>query len=152
MFQPPTPYGQLVTFLVGTPAAGANFSFVVPNKGHIRILGVKFDLLADANVANRYAALHAYTPALPWTVISPGTLQTASQNVSYNFAINTAITSANPGGVPIQAFAPLPYDLILRGDNANPDELRSLVSNIQVGDQISNIRLRYEMWTHTDIT
>jgi hypothetical protein len=153
MFMPPVPNGQLVTITPSDPAAGVDFNWGVPGNSIVLIRSVRFFFLTDGTAANRLVQLACNDTANVFGIVNPGTLQTAAQNVEYNWAIGITPTTATPGGgTRIQVNAPLPEDLYLRGQGGTSDLLQSFVRNIQAGDQISSIVIRYEQWTIGRIT
>jgi len=115
------------------PAAGVDWSFIVPHNQHWRILSISFRFLADANVANRLPRIQLL--ARPGSIVltsAPVAFQTASQDRRY-VAASWAFSFA--GSDPTFRQIPLPVDWVA------PDNftLRSLTSGIQVGDQFSEI-------------
>ena len=132
---------QIVTTDVTDPAAGANFDYDVPDNARIEPIALRFSFAADANAANRYPMLIALVPTSQLLIGASDAAITANETIAIHFVTGLA------------------NNIDLTGDNLlvvassdqmflNPgDSLQSAILNIQAGDQISNIRFRYKLWT-----
>lgn len=123
----------------GDPAAGANASIAVPDFAQIELVNLSFTLVTDANAANRVANIHILDSAIVLPIGSSAFAHTASLTFTY-------IAHQNPGfnapGAISALFIPLPNLRIF--DNTATIELT--IDNIQVADQISNIRAHWKAW------
>lgn len=70
------------------PAAGAEMSFSVPNNQAWEIMYFSIKLVTDANAANRTVAFRIQDGTAYNRTYVAGTVQTASQTVTYNFTPN----------------------------------------------------------------
>lgn len=130
--------GGLRGVSVANPAAGADWSLVVPANLRWSILGVQATLVTNATVANRAPSLQIQDPVgHGYDVTAPGA-QAASQTIIWNWT---------PGGpektiVGVDASATLGVPT-----KVGPAwVIRTVTSLLQAGDQWSTISLVFEEW------
>lgn len=119
---------------VGSPAVALGFTHDIPFSEIQRVLGISFQLVTDANAANRIARVEYLNAsgAVFFTVASPFTV-TASLTSRLNFGVGLQQFGANAAA---QIGGPLP-DFPLCGGLA----VRVAVASIQVADQVQGISL-----------
>ncbi len=122
------------------PGAGNNFSWTPPSNSRVLVLGVEFILTTDANAAGRIVTLEAREGANTFSHSLAVAGHIASLAVQHTFQPN--VIGADRIGTYLHMLSVLPYPLILQvGDTLNTDILQ-----IQVGDAITNIHIRYAAW------
>lgn len=124
---------------VSDPAAGALSDFPLITWGEVEVLLMSFNFVTDANAANRLVSLALVHDTVTIQLASAGVAQTASTDFDY-IAHQNAVTNA-AGNVGTYML-PLPF---LRMHEATP-HIQINVANIQVGDQISDIRVATRTW------
>lgn len=119
---------------IGSPAVALGFTYTAPFSETTRVLGASFQLVTDANAANRIARLEYLNAAgaVFFTVASPFTV-TANLTSRLNFGVGLQQFGANAAA---QIGGPLP-DFPLCGGLA----VRLAVTAIQAGDQVQGISL-----------
>ena len=132
MFHPP--FGHLQIELVGDPAAATDFVFTVGTGIILQPMAIRFTLTTDANVAARLVTLRYQHQAYIVADIPPALTQAASIAHIYTFAPGAPLQTGAPNHE-IYTATPHPIWLI------PGDTIRSIVHNVQVGDQITGIRL-----------
>lgn len=130
--------------VLGTaPAAGADFTLPMEGRYVTRLLALRVRLVTDANVANREVVLEYLTgDALRFALMGAPVVVTAGDTVDYVF-------QAGQG----QAEWPCDDSIIvpLVPVFLVPTEAIKLhVVNVQVGDQLSGIRILWERWPTDD--
>jgi hypothetical protein len=119
-------------FTPDSPAAGAGFVFGADGRGARRLLSLVFTLTTDANAANRLVTVeYVGRNNLTYAVAEVTATQAASLTNRYVFAIGYGTDSFAAG---TDGLAPLPSLFLMPGD-----QLKIIVANIQVGDQLSAI-------------
>lgn len=136
--------GQLKTYTVANPAAGAEWTFTPVSGTRIRVRSVMASFTASATVANRFPTIQIrenvaglncgqYPSSFAVTATTVATVS-AGSGVSTPTALSNCVTIS------------LPDDTFI-GQNSNTNfQLRTLTGNIQVGDQWSNIVIFGEEW------
>jgi len=122
------------------PAAGADWSQIVPSRETWRIVSILYTLVTAVAVANREPELQLLDPSgLIVFRTKPRDVVPASQGVVFTAAhfgtddhANTATLRAIP--IPGNLWAPLGYTL------------RTVTANLQAADQYSSIRIFAEVW------
>lgn len=131
---------RITTANIATPAAGAQAAQVVPDGQIWELESVRIVLTTDATVANRTVNVAIYNSAgtaTLWT--GSDILHTASQGATYYFAPSARQSASFAiGGF---AVSPLPYPITL----TSGDEIRTRTINMQAGDQLSSITIRYRV-------
>jgi len=135
-------HGWTRSVAVAQPTVGTNFTVTVPTNAHWRIMSVSFAIVADANVANRILSLIVDDGTnVLWNAVA-GTSQTAGQTTVYAVGPGASPRAFAPATGSLRQYIELPIGLeVLEGFR-----IRSGVTNIQVGDQISGIVLGVEEW------
>lgn len=123
-----------------TPAVGQEFTLTVPQNQIWEIHGLTLRLFASAAVANRTVAMHVILPDNSIDRKVAGTVQTASQTISYYFipgGTNQVVVANSEQEVGLRSSIILPPGSIMRTDTAN----------LQAGDQWSGdagtVRITY---------
>jgi hypothetical protein len=144
MHQPPFPSGQLVTHQGTDPAAGANFTLDVPEAKRWHVVSVQFRLVTDANAANRVCLVTGGDGTNAFCTSNVSDLQTANLTIDYHVSrgLNN-LTFAPTGALAGKRFSALAHDMWLRGLAGASDNINIQVGNIQVGDQLSLIVIRF---------
>lgn len=122
------------------PSAGANFSLAVLPRAREQLIYISFKLITDANAANRLIQIGALINSIPFYTSNAGTAEIASRDYDYYF--NIGIGSSFTGGSTDDVNAPLNAQFFLEDD----DTITITITDIQVGDQISDIRLVSKLW------
>lgn len=116
-----------------SPAAGADFSYAVTGQYYVRLVALHCKFVADANVASREVVV-SYEDAggLRYTVAGINTTVTAGNTGYYEF---NAFQPEAVATVDSSALVPLPPILLTA-----TQVFKLHVVNVQVGDQLSEIR------------
>ncbi len=134
--------GWLYPYTQGNPSAGVDFSITVPVNARWKMRAGNAILTTSAAVANRV----------------PGIAVTSSGRIVFEANPGVAITaseSPNISWMPLSPFSyvagllfsnPIPPDLYLTGNAANPMNIVSQTGGLQAGDQWSVITLLTEEW------
>lgn len=130
--------GEIRVVNTTQPAAGANSTETVPAKCRWRCGVWRASLVTDANVANRNLLFQVDDGATTLNNIQPNLTQTAGQAVSYDlFAAapdRSAVVNSTLHTPMVDAIAHAGW------------RFKTNVNNIQVGDQLSGIRMGIEEW------
>jgi len=130
--------GWITTRLVGNPAAGADWIYTVPATTRERIVAFNAQLTTSAAVANRQVALIIDDAVNIFWEDSALTNITASQVAQVSGSGVNATSGANPNIVQLVQ----PPELYLDSGF----HLRVVTTNMQAGDQWSNITIAVERW------
>ncbi len=140
-------YLQLVAALRGweevvygtQPAAGANFAATNDSRFESRLLSVTFQLVTDANVANRFVSVD-YEDGNGKLFCRCGIqgAVTAGTTARFAFSSQRTISEANVNN---DVFAALQPAIVKGGQSVQIN-----VANKQAGDQLSNIVLLFERY------
>lgn len=122
------------------PAAGTNFIYTLDANIRAQITSVRFTLTTDANVSNRRAQVYGYIAGAIHFLSGASVTQPASTARTYNFQVT--VPHLDAGADAAQIYCPLADYLYLMGGNS----VRSIVNNIQAGDQISGIVIAFRQW------
>lgn len=131
--------GRLYRVQPGAPAAGADWTQVVPLNVRWRVKSIFVQLVTNANVANRQVVIQFRTSGTQvyWegsaNINIPATTTadvTCSPNLPYNSLITTIIQ------------IPLPENAVI----GNNDNIHSNTINLQAGDQWGNPFIEVEEW------
>lgn len=136
----PNTLGKLITTTPPDPAAGTNGSFLVPIHTVILPVYLEFTFTADANAASRRPGIagfdgsdeifRSYSPH--FMTANQVKLIYGSINIPYiDFGVAGSIE-----GLPMSSHQYLRFG----------DSMITIISSMQVGDQISDILLRYMQW------
>jgi len=121
------------------PAAGADYNIVKPSASQVQLLHLSFTLTTDANVATRLVWISLESAALAYPLGSSMTHQAAGTALRY---IATQHPLLNMGPPPHFRYISLPEVRTLWP----ADTFKINIMNIQVGDQISDLRIHWKLW------
>lgn len=124
---------------VGNPAAGAEWSFSVPNFSRARVRSVFFTLQTAAAVATRIVTLVVDDGANIVGQFAANVTQIASLTETYTASAAPFVTTS----LGTSEYIPLPPDLLLE----QGFRIRTVTTAIQGADQYSTISLLIEQWT-----
>lgn len=123
------------------PAAGAERTFVLQQNYKNELLGLSFTLTNDANAANRYVWIEYVINTITFVAAGAIIPLTANAAVTYFCHPTATFTLAALGN-----FCPIPIMPFIHFDES--DQVVIHVDNIQVGDQLSNIRAAFNIWIY----
>jgi hypothetical protein len=127
----------LVTEQLDNPAPGANLQWESPEDTRILVHSIFFRLVADANAANRRVTIQASHGSVAFSQAPAAGHQVAAETIDYRFApCILGIDESDDLGF---MWAPISEHLYLDRSHS----LETEIINLQVGDQISDIRIRY---------
>lgn len=121
------------------PAAGAELSIVPPSGRLLALANIDFQLACDANAADRIVYLDYRLTLFNYRLGSACFPATANSTWHYIAHPNATLNTVSN----LQDLCIAIPDLQLFNDNA---ELYIRVTNIQAGDQISNVRIIWKTW------
>jgi hypothetical protein len=129
----------MIRSITGTdPAAGVEISETVPTNARWRVLGVRYALVTDANVATRTSHLIFDDGAAEVAKMTPEGNQVASVTVQYTYA-----HGARSGSIPSTGYlSMLPVTSLL----SEGWRIRTSTTNMQVGDNYGAPQLWVEEW------
>lgn len=131
---------DLVTVIGVDPGAGNDFSYPVPANSRIEAIYIGFIFSTDANAANRYTIISGATPTLNQQMGASAIAQTAGLTWGQGHVAGL------PQEVDLSAqnitLTPMSPNLILEPGDA----LEANILNIQAGDAIASIIIRYKQW------
>lgn len=130
-------YVGLVTRDLDDPAAGADLSWRSPEDTRLLLHSVFLTLTTDANVANRRVTVQGCHGSTAFTQAPAPGHQVASETIYYRFA--PCILGIDESDDLSYMWAPISEHLYLEPDHY----LQTNVINIQAGDQISDVTIRY---------
>lgn len=136
----PQAFGDVQVITPANPAAGANLIYTLPAGYRYQIMAVRMIYASDANVANRNLILQI-TDAVPNTLWEVMNLlnHAASTTTNYTFSdhgySHTAFLAS-------RMIAAIPVRMTLRAGWI----IRTLINNVQVGDQLSGIAITLHQW------
>lgn len=120
------------------PAAGANFTYTVPNNIRMRVMSLFFHLVTSATVANRVVTVQAIAGGTAVAYSAAQAAQAASSTVNYTAAAGYPSVAAGDGSV----YIPLPFQYIFQAGMS----LQVNVIALAATDQISNVNCSFEEW------
>lgn len=129
--------GQVEIITVTTPSAGADFSHTIPDGYTYEVRAMSFQLVASATVANRQTGT-IITDSADVELCRMNTTGATTANQTVQNSVNPGYTGTGNslGGVGHVWGMPLRDVRLLPGW-----KIKSAVTNLQAGDQISVIRL-----------
>jgi hypothetical protein len=135
--------GKSTIISVTAPAAGNNFTYTVPNHRRLRVNAVSFELNTDANVANRTLLLEFTEVGGANGLLFPSIKNLVASHIGfYSFAMigtaETILTQSTNDFINV----PMPQGIELHAG----DTIKTLVSNLQVGDLFTRIRIYGQLW------
>ena len=128
---------DIITITPGNPSAGNNLVFAPNTQTRIQIISVLFTFTSDANAANRAVRLIITDGSDTFFIAPPDLVQVASQGEVYCFSVRGG--SAYSSGDALTHSIPLPPNLWIRDTGS----VESLITNIQVGDALTNPAIRF---------
>ena len=125
-----------------SPAAGADFSYQLPGDYYVRLVSIYCKIVTDSNAANREVVL-SYEDAggNRYALTGANTAVTGSQTAYYAFSAQLSEVVATVDSsvlVPLQPLLLVPTQV-----------LKLHVVNVQVGDQLSQVRTVWERFYTT---
>lgn len=116
------------------PAAGANFTYSVPDRTSLELISLDFNFAADANVANRYLIVSITYSG--WTLFRSRPSSAFTAGTNNDISVGAGFCPPSSGGTTLANQLSWPVGLV-----APPNAIYSIAFlNIQVGDQISLVR------------
>lgn len=131
---------DVLTIAPTDPAVGANFSQALNLNSRWQIIYVEFILATDVNAANRLIKVHGNDGTDDIYLTGPNVPLTA--NLTARYFCNTGAGDADDLGAGSRLAVPLNTNFYLN----QADTFRITIDSIQVGDQISDIRIRVKQW------
>lgn len=126
----------------GAPGAGNNLVWTVPDGLVVEIQSIVFRFSTDANAVDRVIiARGENTGGSPFALSPAVAVQTASKTFTHSFAVG--IMPADYSTEASRMFSCLACCIFLEAGEDFVIDVR----NIQAGDSITNIELRYLEWT-----
>lgn len=125
--------------ITADPAAGSNTIIGVPVSNLIELVSLSFTLVTDANAGNRIVSITMQDAGDTWVIGSSSFEHTASKTFTYICNQNAFFNIATSAGF---LMCTLPLARFL----TNIHILNIIVDDIQVGDQISDIRAIFNAW------
>jgi hypothetical protein len=140
----PNETGEPYIINVPGPAAGADFTQLMPNNYIYRLVYVHYKIVTDVTVVNRYPGFALSQSGIFTLNIIPPVSIPASRTVH----VNHCVGNNQPATLVSDYYCnPAPYPLYI-----NPsDTIRSQVVQIAAGDQLSDIYLRFERWPYQSV-
>ena len=132
---------QLITEVGTDPAAGADYTYTPPANCRIQLLSFTFTFATDANAANRLARFRILNATNRAVTVLPLIKQTASKTWTYHFA--PGVPAYEQQNLHQLVWGNLGHAFIMQ----DGDTLEINSPSMQATDQISDILLRYKLWT-----
>lgn len=133
---------DVITANLPSPAPGAACLWPVPANLVVHIVAIQFRVTTNAVAGNRWASVTVFNPVTFFTIHQNPAMELQPPNTDRFYSMNPDwlfLTLAPVIGVRI---GPLNPFLILHP----PEQLVLFCENIDPGDQIQNIRIRYREW------
>lgn len=122
------------------PAAGANYTFAVGPWDRMRLVFATFKLATDANAANRYTTIEYPGGASATAVVADGAAVVLTANTSAQRFVGMLMRGAGEWNTNTDVFFSLCGIWLEVGRTITIN-----VANIQAGDQLSAIRLTFDV-------
>ncbi len=136
----PANFGKLITITPPDPAVGTNFDFLVPVNTMILPVSFSCIFVTDATVVTRTMLIATFDGSVNIFITPSQLLHSANVTKTYVCqAGNNMLTTNVNYGYQVINLSNLNY---LRFG----DSFRTVVDQLQAGDQISSCRLRYMQW------
>lgn len=133
---------QVVTDTPADPAAGADFVWPTPANSRVEIVSVVFEIVADGTAINRQAQVNINNTVVDVQhSVAPG-IQVAGETLEYQFAIDNDPLDLSGA---YQLMTCKLAELLTMDPG---DRFVSNVLNLQAGDQIQNIVIRFRQWIY----
>lgn len=127
----------LVTVQPNNPAPGTNLFYTNPEDSRIQILSVYLRLEADSNAANRHVTIEGLQGNFPFSSSPAPANQIADADINYRFG--TCMLGIDQTTNLTTQWGVLSSNIYLEPE----DKLHTDIINIQIGDQLSAITIRY---------
>ena len=122
------------------PAAGVEHNYAIPGSYRGKIIGIAFDFITNATVANRRVHIRFETAAgEQWLDVESGVDQAASLTRSYWVNAHPAKGTVAVGE---HLYIPIPLNVIV----GSGDSIRTYTDNLQAGDDYGPMTIYYERW------
>jgi hypothetical protein len=143
-YSQPLSNGQPQVVTVADPAAGTNWSYLLPNNYTYQVEYIRYRLATDATAANRVHAISFTDIGNLYLQATPNLAQTASQTIDVTWS-NSPTNSLNAtNGL---GNLTMPTTPILPGNHT----IRSAILNLQATDQISDIDIYLRKWVNQNV-
>lgn len=130
-------HGRLFTQTITTPAAGIDFTHTIPARRRWTLRALRFRFITDANVANRRLRILLDDGTNNFATIIAPSATVATSDVFFSLAPNFPVQDI----INNNFLLPLPSLALASGSH-----IKSSISAIQAGDQLSAIYLLVEEW------
>lgn len=137
------PGSFLATDEQAAPAAGADIEYTVPDGARLVLLGLSVDLTTDANVANRTFVIVIDDGAAEFSLGVAANVHTAATTLRYVVCCGLS-PSRNASGL-VQVCLPSPIYL------RDGFRIRTVVENLQAGDQLGAMNIMCQSWPNTEV-
>lgn len=128
---------EMIRLTEANPAVATNFSHTVAANTRILPVTIQYTLTTDANAANRIPNIAFNFAPTGILIFSSGNIITASLTALITFAVGIGVDYQNSANKNITSSLPLDFWI-------NPGAaVASIITNIQAGDQISDIQLYF---------
>jgi len=136
----PSNFGKLITVTPPDPAVGANFQFDVPVNTIILPVSFSCIVVTDATVVTRTMLIATFDGSTNIFITPSEILHTASLTRTYTCQAGNNMKTPNVN------YAYQTINLSNLNYMRFGDQFRTVLDQIQAGDQISSCRLRYLQW------
>lgn len=135
--------GKSVIIEVSRPAANNQWTYTIPDHRRFRLMAISFELVTDANAANRNILVQI-TPngSSNGLIYFSNTNLTASLNAFYSWSNSGRAETQLTIGTNSFIVVPFPQGIELHAG----DIISSLASGFQVGDRYNRIELYGKLW------
>lgn len=131
----------VVQEVAASPAVATNYIGAVPVNARSTLAMISFRIVADANAANRYCEIQLHRGSDVYILGNSLHAQALSEDRTYlgfHGCVNPSITGD------LKYLFGLPdIPLFLEGDT-----VRIIVTGIQAGDQLSDVKLTWKVWPY----
>jgi len=127
----------LVTATPDDPLAGANLHFLIQEDTRVLIHSIIFLFTTDANVATRRVAIQGWVGSTPFVQAAAPGDQAANAIITYHYA--PCVLGIDGTTAHDKQWATISEHLYLDRGHA----IATDITNMQVGDQISAVHIRY---------
>lgn len=132
---------KITLLTTANPGAGNNVTITSPVTGRTELLNLSFQLVTDANVANRTAYLEFRRGTTHLKIGSAITLQTATRTVNYIVSQQIGLWSSSSSDFQYIPIASLPIF-------GSTDTLEIIINSIQATDAITAIYSAWKIWPY----
>jgi hypothetical protein len=132
------PFISVRDIVIDNPAAGAEIAYVVPVGIQFKLNALFFQLVTDANVANRL--VHLYAANSYGIVYHAANATGPAENMTSVYSVAPSNSYRQGGAAPFIVFHGWPDNLILE----EGARIYTVTDLIQVGDQFGPITMQYQ--------